>query len=157
MSKLASIKEKIAGAVPFFLTCAFLCNFVLSCVVYRSSHPRYIYETHVTTNYVHSVVTNFLPPSVVLSSNSVSSVVSPSKSSSSSTESHRFPYEYFILSGRASMRYYGKVYYEGDVCSLGLILRIFPDKVFFHNGDVLLNDLPPRRSETSFHKRLNND
>ena len=155
--KLAVIKDSLSRALPFLIFCAFLCNFVVSCVVYRSAHPRFIYETHVTTNYIHSVVTNYLSSSLVSPTSSVTSVSSQVKPSRPSTQTHIFPYEYFVISGRSVMRYFGKVYFEGDICSLGLILRIFPDKVFFHNGDVLQNDLPPRRSDSPSNKRLNHD
>lgn len=89
---------------------------------------------------VSSVVTNYIqnsnPIQFSTSSNSISSVSSPRPKET------RSRFSYSVVSGRRCFRWFSHDYYEGDVCSLGLVLRVFPDRVFFHNGDVLLNDSP---------------
>lgn len=117
---------------PFVAFALVICNFIVSCSVYRTAHPRYFYKTFVITNEVHSVVSSTVPFSV-------SSPESSSKSSEYSPSVVPVDYDYMVLSSSPVIRLFGRVYREGDVTSHGLILRIFPDRVFLHDGTVLEN------------------
>lgn len=122
--------------VAFFLV---ISNFIVSCSVSRAARPQYHYKTFVVTNVVSSVVTNFISSpsfssSVPSGSNTVSSV-------SSDPPVYDGRYKYFVLESRRMAFMDGTYYGEGDICSRGLILRIFPDRIFLHNGSCIENKL----------------
>lgn len=124
---------------PFVAFVLVVVNFFVSFFVYKSSHPRYYYRCFVITNEVVSVVTSVIPSSV--SSPVSSSLPSASSSSPSSNPPPVYPvrYEYMLLSGFPCARLFGRVYYEGDFTSRGMILRIFPDRIVLHNGSSFEN------------------
>ena len=135
---LARLKSILSTALPFLVFCAVLSNFFVSCCVYRSSHPRFVFSHSEVTNYVYSVTTNFLSSPSHLVTNVLNSSVAPGRNEYTPKVVNG-NYQYFVFSGRRCFRYFQHDYFEGDVSSLGLVLRIFPDKVFFHDGTQLVN------------------
>ncbi len=128
-------RSLLVSASPFAVALLFLSNLIVSFFVYRSSRPQALYRFFVVTNYVHSVSTN-LPSSP--SSHSLSlNLAAPRESRLPDQVS--VDYLYFVLSGRPCVRMYGKIYSEGDYCSRGLILRIYPDRILLWDGTYLEN------------------
>lgn len=134
------LKSFLSSFMPFILVALFVCNFVVSCCVYRSTRPQFVFSHSEVTNFVYSVVTNTVELS---SSNNSGSFEETTSSKTDDIRSrsfeHRAPYQSFVLNGRKAFRYFGHDYFSGDVCSLGVVLSIYPDKVYFHNGNVLVN------------------
>lgn len=127
-------------------------NVLVSCSVSRSCHPRYFYKTFVITNEVVTIITQ-----QVSSLSLPSSVSSSSSSSPSLPPSYPVSYDYFVFSGRPSVRLFGRVYHEGDFTSRGMILRIFPDRILLMNGSVLENVSTTESSRKIKKELLKND
>lgn len=131
---LTRIRDFCISSFPLVAFALVISNFVVSCCVARSNHPKFVYKTFVITNEVVTVVSQFFGS---VSSPSVSSPVS--KDSSTPPPVYPLHYEYFILSGRPVVRMFGSVFHEGDTCSRGVILRIFPDRIILHDGSFIEN------------------
>lgn len=125
---------------PFVAFLLVVSNFFVSCSVIRTAHPRYFYKTIVVTNDVVTIVSNFV------SSSSVSIPVDPSHSNLVSSTPlsppvYNKPFRYFVLGGRRMVAMDGVHFSEGDICSSGIILRIFPDRIILHDGSRIDNSL----------------
>lgn len=112
-------------------------NFIVSCSVSRASRPQYHYKTFVITNVVSSVVTNYVSSSFLPSS--IPSNALPESVEQPPPPRYDGSYKYFVLESRRMAYMDGTYYREGDVCSRGIILRIFPDCIYLHNGSVIDN------------------
>lgn len=134
---LVRFRAFCVSSFPLVAFALVLSNFIVSCSVSRSVKPQYFYKTEVVTNYIHSVVTNFVTG--VTSSTIVSTSTNGVSSSSYEPPVYDYSYRYFVLSARRMAYMDGAYLSEGDICSRGLILRIFPDRIFLHDGSVIQN------------------
>lgn len=146
---IARFRSFCVSSFPVVAFALVVANFVTCCCVSRSCHPQYLYKTVVTTNYLHSVVTNFLySPSLS------PSTIATNTPSRRDIEPTRYPvnYRYFVLGSKPTIYMHGVYYSEGDICSRGIILRIFPDCVYLLNGSILENKYQPKDDEYNFRK-----
>lgn len=132
---LARFRSFCVGSFPLVAFVLVVSNFFISFRLGQSRKPVYSYRTFVVTNYLHSVVTNFVvssSPCVSLSpTNTVSSLPSPPV--------YQKEYRYFLSSSRRMVYMDGTYFSEGDFCSRGLIVRIFPDMIYLHDGSTIEN------------------
>lgn len=139
-SILVRFRAFCVSSFPLVAFALVVSNFIMSFKISKSVHPQYSYRTFVVTNYLHSVVTNF-----------VSSPSSPSFNSTNFSPSAEKPspprydrsYRYFVNASRRMVYMDGSYYSEGDACSKGLIIRIFPDCIYLHDGSVIDNKYSP--------------
>lgn len=129
MARITAFFKKYFPLLAFAMVVS---NFVLSCSAIRSIRPQKVIHYSEVTNYVYSV-----------SSNILTSTFSPTNTTSSSSVvppvEHPAEYDYFVNAGSPCIRIYGKIVFEGDVVSYGRIFRIFPDRLFLMNGDIIVN------------------
>ena len=142
-SFLERLRSSLRSFLPLVLFCLVVSNFVLSCSAFRSARPQYRYHHVVVTNEVVQVVSNSVPSSV----DSFSPRKEVERASDSLPEISR-PYTFFYLSGEAFAKLDGFYYRSGDVLSSGRIVRIFPDRIYLHDGSTIVNSsLVPSRPQ----------
>lgn len=154
------IRSFLVLCAPFCIGVLFIVNLVVSFFSYRSSRPQFLYRVFVVTNVVSTVTTSFVGSVSQSFSNGLSIVNSPSPVRHSPPVIS-LPYDYFVLSGKPYIRYFDKHYTEGDYCSRGMIMRIFPDRVFLWDGSVIENarlrssdNLPLERNKKNDRKSI---
>lgn len=132
---LARFRSFCVGSFPLVAFVLVVSNFFISFRLGQTRKPVYSYRTFVVTNYIHSVVTNFVVSSIPVESssttNSVSSLTPPPV--------YQKEYRYFLSSSRRMVYMDGSYFSEGDYCSRGLIVRIFPDIIYLHDGSTIEN------------------
>lgn len=134
MSRLFQYCFKIVTKFyPVLFLCLILCNFVLSCSVYRAYQPRHYYHTVTNSVWFYSTVTQYLATASV-SSNLVDNV------SSRGVDTFCNDYVYFLVDGRPRVRLWGRPYFLGSRTSRGIIVGIFPDRVQLDNGNSIIKD-----------------
>lgn len=147
ITRIKSALKTLAPLVAFALLCS---NFIVSCCVVRSSRPRYFYNTLVVTNELLTVVSNVL--SATYQPTNHVSFSGVSRSSETVPRSQRVNYRYSVVGGKPVVYMHNRYYYEGDITSRGIILRIFPDRIYLHDGFYIENsegrisDLPKTKA-----------
>lgn len=148
------IRSFLVLCAPFCIGVLFIVNLVVSFFSYRSSRPQFLYRVFVVTNVVSSVTTSFFGSVSGTFTNGQSIVSSPVRHT---PPSFSLPYDYFVLSGKPYIRYFDKHYTEGDYCSRGMIMRIFPDRVFLWDGSVIENARLRSSNNLPLERTMKND
>lgn len=138
---LTRFRAFCVSSFPLVAFALVVANFITCCSVSRSCHPQYVYSTIATTNYISEVITNYLS-SPLYSTNSIN--IDTKELKQNSPPSFNVSYQYFVIGDSPTIKMNGVYYREGQVCSKGIILRIFPDTVYLHNGSTLSNTFAPR-------------
>lgn len=135
MSRIFQYSLKITTKFyPVLFLALILCNFVLSCSVYKSHQPRHFYHTVTNSVWFYSTVTQFIS-----SASSVTNLVD--SVSTKVADSYCSDFVYFLVDGRPRVNLWGRPYFLGSRTSRGIIVDIFPDRVILDNGSSIIKDV----------------
>lgn len=158
----STFKDRLYFLLPFFLVALVVLNvvsFFLNRGEVESVKDRYALSYVSFTNELVSLRKNYLQtisnvtlrlssPVLTQDYETTEKDIEQSKNLGSSEKSDpkclkTCAYRYLIIFGKRVIRYYGRLYEEGSPMSLGRIARIYPDRVYFEDGDYIENTRNP--------------